>query len=152
MHYHQYHLYMLHINSLETSHTPKDMLLEMDTAQDSQFFNTIHSKTNSSQTTARVKIDTGVQACTIPLIHLKRCLPTKSTATAPSPKMHCWLLPDILGTNNAGRSCPTRFYIFKDTTSPLILISYAVSSRLGILYFKLPNKIHQHKETLLQHS
>ena len=39
-----------------------------------------------------------------------------------------------------GDSDPTRFYIFKDTTSPSILISYAASNRLGILHFSLANE------------
>ena len=35
---------------------------------------------------------------------------------------------------------PTRFYIFKDTTSLLIILSYANSYYLGILKFRVPNK------------
>ena len=48
----------------------------------------------------------------------------------------------ILDVNHktTGTSYPTRFYIFKDTTSLLILIFYAESDRLGILWFNLPNE------------
>ena len=33
-----------------------------------------------------------------------------------------------------------RFYVFEDTTSPPILLSYAASERLGIIKFKVPNE------------
>ena len=33
-----------------------------------------------------------------------------------------------------------RFYMFEDTTSPPILLSYAASERLGIIKFKVPNE------------
>ena len=39
--------------------------------------------------------------------------------------------PDVL---------PVRFYIFKDTASPSILLSYAPSERLGIVKFQIPNE------------
>ena len=35
---------------------------------------------------------------------------------------------------------PIRFYVFKDTTSPKILLSYTVSERLGIVKFQIPNE------------
>ena len=35
---------------------------------------------------------------------------------------------------------PIRFYIFKDTTSPKILLSYAASQRLGIVKFQISNE------------
>ena len=35
---------------------------------------------------------------------------------------------------------PVRFYVFKDNTSPKILLSYAASERLGIVKFQIPNK------------
>ena len=37
------------------------------------------------------------------------------------------------------RSCPTQFYVFEDTTSPHILLSYATSERQGIITFNVPN-------------
>ena len=36
-----------------------------------------------------------------------------------------------------------RFYVFKDTTCPTILLSCATSERLGIVKFQVPNKPHQ---------
>ena len=41
-------------------------------------------------------------------------------------------LPDIL---------QVRFFVFKDNTSPKILLSYAASIRLGIIEFKVPNEV-----------
>ena len=37
-------------------------------------------------------------------------------------------------------SLPVRFYVFKDTTSPKILLSYAASEKLGIVKFQILNK------------
>ena len=64
--------------------------MKWDTAQDGQtmFHTTPHFKTNSSQTTAGAKLDTGAETCTILISHFKRHFPTKSTATASSPKVH----------------------------------------------------------------
>ena len=39
--------------------------------------------------------------------------------------------PDVLSV---------RFYVFKDTTSPRILLSYPASERLGIVKFQIPNE------------
>ena len=83
MHYHQNNLNILHIDSSEIAHIPKNVTLKTDTAQDSQtvLLTTLHFKTSSSQTTARVQIDTDAQGSTTPLIISKRCFPTKSTAS-----------------------------------------------------------------------
>ena len=35
---------------------------------------------------------------------------------------------------------PIRFYVFKDTTSPKILLSYVASERLDIVKFQIPNE------------
>ena len=35
---------------------------------------------------------------------------------------------------------PIIFYVFNDTTSPKILLSYAASERLGIVKFQIPNE------------
>ena len=39
------------------------------------------------------------------------------------------------------RLYPTHFYIFEDANSPLILLSYAASERLGILEFRVPSLV-----------
>ena len=115
------------------------------------FFTTFHLTTNSLQTTARVKIDTGAQTYTIPLICFKKMFPHKIN----SPQ-YCtekaWVSHDrkpqkfvgqiILDVHykTTGRSYPLRFDIFKDTTSTPILICYVASERLCILQFKLHNE------------
>ena len=45
--------------------------------------------------------------------------------------IHHKTIPEVL---------PIRFYVFKDTTSPKILLSYAASERLGIVKFQIPNE------------
>ena len=36
---------------------------------------------------------------------------------------------------------PIKFYVFKDTTSPKVLLSYAALERLGIVRFQIPNEV-----------
>ena len=36
---------------------------------------------------------------------------------------------------------PIKFFVFEDSTSPHILLSYSASSRLGIVQFTVPNKV-----------
>ena len=38
------------------------------------------------------------------------------------------------------QTLPIKFYVFEDSTSPHILLSYCASSRLGIIQFTVPNK------------
>ena len=38
------------------------------------------------------------------------------------------------------KTMEVRFYIFEDTISPPILLSYPASERLGIIKFKVPNE------------
>ena len=53
---------------------------------------------------------------------------------------------------------PIRFYVFKDTTNPKILLSYVASERLGIVKVQIPNEapsialdtISTKKQTLFQ--
>ena len=68
-----------HIQSLEKAQILKHGNLKVDTVQDGQtmFFTTLYFKSNSSQTTAIVKIDTGAQECTMPLSHFKKMFPQK---------------------------------------------------------------------------
>ena len=45
--------------------------------------------------------------------------------------IHHKTMPEVL---------PIRFYVFNDTTSLTILLSYAASERLGIVKFQIPNE------------
>ena len=38
------------------------------------------------------------------------------------------------------QTLPMKFYVFEDFTNPTIILSYAASSRLGIVQFTVPNK------------
>ena len=105
-----------------------------------------------------VKVDPGADVNTITLSKYKKLFPAHFTKAgnlkqkALHPTSHTWTAhndkpqqfpgffiadihhktqPDVL---------PVRFYIFKDTTSPRILLSYAASERLGIVNFKYPMK------------
>ena len=105
-----------------------------------------------------VKVDPGTDVNTIPLSKCKKFFPVHFTKAgnlkqkALHPTRHTWTAHDdkpqqFLGffiadihhkTQPDGLS--VRFYVFKDTTSPRILLSYAASERLGIVKFQIPNE------------
>ena len=104
-----------------------------------------------------VKIDAGAQVNTIPLSRYQILFPKKLTksrypnAKALMPTHYTWIshdglskpflghfIVDILHTTEP-KMYPIHFYVFKDTTSPHILLSYATSERLGIVSFQVPN-------------
>ena len=105
-----------------------------------------------------VKVDPGVDVNTIPLSKYKKLFPAHFTKAgnlkqkALHPTRHTWTAendkpqqfleffiadihhktqPDVL---------TVRFYVFKDTTNPRILLSFATSERSGIVKFKIPNE------------
>ena len=43
-------------------------------------------------------------------------------------------------TQDHPQTLPIKFYVFEDFTNPTIILSYAASSRLGIVQFTVPNK------------
>ena len=104
-----------------------------------------------------VKIDPGAQVNTINLSKYCTLFPKKLTkskfpkAKALFPTQHTWIYHDgspkpFLGHFVAEvmhaikpRSYPTHFYVFENTTSPHILLSYATSERLGFIQFIVPN-------------
>ena len=104
-----------------------------------------------------VKIDPGTQVNTIPLSRYQKLYLTKFDETrlpissTLSPTFHTWISHDGLPKPFLGyfitevlhatlpKSYPTCCYVFKDATSPQILLSYATLERLGILEFKVPN-------------
>ena len=56
-------------------------------------------------------------------------------------------MPELFRIHSVGHSSqdppqvlPCKFYVFKDFTSPEILLSYPTSSRLGIVQFRVPNE------------
>ena len=108
-----------------------------------------------------IKINPGAQVNTIPLSRYWKLFPPKVNETrfpkpnSLSPTSYTWILHDRMVKLFLGhfiakvqhatlpRSYPVYFYIFKDATSPQILLSYATLERLGILEFKVPNLVAQ---------
>ena len=104
-----------------------------------------------------IKIDPGAQVNTIPLKKYHTLFPNKLTKSrllnpnALLPTAIIWMSHDGLPKPFLGhfvaevmhasepRSYLTHFYIFEDTTSPHILLSYATLERLGINAFNVPN-------------
>ena len=78
------------------AHIPKEGTLETNTAQDGQtaVFTALHYRTNSVHASVKVKIDTGTQACAIPLSCFMKMFPYKFNN-------HSILINDaLLPTNN----------------------------------------------------
>ena len=114
----------------------------------------------------KIKIDPCAQVNTIPLSHYRKLFPTSSKlatktkepynlqTTPESVKMvtlFLFLTKFVIDVCHTFQpvTYPTHFYVFKDATSPLILLSHAASDWLGILKFKEPNEA---AATLLSHS
>ena len=106
-----------------------------------------------------VKVDPGADVNTIPLSKYRKLFPAQFTKAGNlkqkslHPTRHTWtahneipqqflgfLIPDI-HHKTTPEILPVRFYVFKDTTSSTILLSYSASERLGIFKFKIPNEI-----------
>ena len=99
-----------------------------------------------------------VDVNTVPLTKYRKLFPAHFTKAgnlkqkALHPTRHMWTGHDetpqqFLGyfiANIHHKTIPEvlliRFYVFKDTTSPKILLSYAASERLGIVKFQIPNE------------
>ena len=110
-----------------------------------------------------VKIDPGAQVNTIPLSTYHVLLPQKLTksrypkANALLPTHHTWIshngsLKPFLGHfivevlhATEPKTYPVCFYVFEDTTSPHILLSYTTLVRLGIVSFQVPNLVATNK-------
>ena len=105
-----------------------------------------------------VKVDPGADVNTVPLSKYKKLFPTHFTKAGNlkqkilHPTRHTWRAHDetpqqFLGFfiadihhKTTADVLPVRFYVFKDTTSPKILLSYAASEKLGIVKFQIPNE------------
>ena len=105
-----------------------------------------------------VKIDSGAEINTVPLSKYKKLFPAHVTKSgnlkskALYPTTNKWAAHDMTPQRFLGyfiadiqhKSQPdilqVRFFVFKDNTSPQILLSYSASIRLGIMEFKVPNE------------
>ena len=131
-----------------------------DTALDGHtaFHTTLQIVTSQGCKNLQVKVDPGADLSTIPLSCFRSAFPkhfTKSGAlkkNALKPMYATWSAHDgecrhFLGyivLNIQHKTTPQilsiKFYVFEDYTNPTTLLSYAASSRLGIVHFTIPNE------------
>ena len=123
-----------------------------------QFHTTLQMVTKQGSKPLPVKVDPGADVNTIPLTKYRKLFPAHFTKAgnlkqkALHPTRHTWTAHDETPQQFLGyfiadiqhktkpEVLPIRFYVFKDTTSPKILLSYAASERLGIVKFQIPNE------------
>ena len=105
-----------------------------------------------------VKVDPGADVNTVLLSKYRKLFPTHFTKVGNlkqkilHPTRHTWRAHDetpqqFLGFfiadihhKSTPDILPVRFYVFKDTTSPKILLSHAASEKLSIVKFQIPNE------------
>ena len=149
-----------HILHLAPKHNENEGNLVTNTASDGQtsFHTTLQVITKQGTKPIQVKVDPGAAVNTIPLSHYKKLLKKNLTKAGHiknnvlHPTSHSWSLHDnkpqpfigyfIIDVHHKtlSKTMQVRFYMFEDTTSPPILLSYAASERLGIIEFKVPNE------------
>ena len=155
---------MIPANSITTGSQAEGKLFT-ESASDGQvaFCTCLHLPAQSGTKSMTVKIDPGTQVNTIPLSKYHTLYPNKLTksrypkAKTLMPTHHTWISHDGLPKPFLGhfivevvhakepRMYPVRCYVFKDATSPHILLSYATLERLGIVSFQVPNLAATHK-------
>ena len=140
-------------NSIETSTHPKGSLLTECTSDGQvSFYTRLQLPPRNRIKLMTIKIDPVLRWIHPPEQVPEAIPPTKSVSSGSlSPTSHTLILHDGSPKPYLGhfitevqcatppRSYPTHFYVFEDTTSPQILLSYATLERLGILEFKVPN-------------
>ena len=105
-----------------------------------------------------MKVDPGAAVNTIPLSHCKKLFKKNLTKAGHiknnvlHPTSHSWSSHDnkpqpfigyfIIDIHHEtlSKTMQVRLYVFEDTTSPPILLSYAASERVGIIEFRVPNE------------
>ena len=140
-------------SSVET-HLITDTVLDGHRA----FHTTFQIVTSQGSKPLHVKVDPGADCSTIPMSHFCSAFPkhfTKSGALKKSvlkPMYATWSAHDgecrhflgyiVLNVQHktTPQILPIMFYVYEDYTNPTTLLSYASSSRLGIVQFTVPNK------------
>ena len=132
----------------------------MDVASEGQtsFHTTLQMVTKQGSKSLPVKVDPSADVKTIPLTKYRKLFPAHFTKAgnlkqkALHPTRHTWTVHDETPQQFLGyfiadihqktqpEVLPIRFYIFKNTTSPKILLLYVASERLGIVKFWIPNE------------
>ena len=105
-----------------------------------------------------VKVNPGMDVNTLPLTKYRKFFPAHFTKAGNlkqkslHPTRHTWAVHDetpqqflgffiaVIYHKTQPEVLPIRLYVFKDTRSPKILLSYVVSERLGIVKFQIPNE------------
>ena len=149
---------MSHIKS--STETSAEGKLHTDVASDGHttFHTTLQMVTKQGSKPLPVKVDPGADVNTIPLTKYTKLFPAHFTKAgnlnpkALHPTRHMWTAHDEtpqqflcyfiadIHHKTMPEVLPIRFYVFKDITSPKILLSYAASERLGIVKFQIPNE------------
>ena len=122
------------------------------------FHTTLQVDTKQGAKSIPVKVDLGAEVNTIPLSRYRKLFKKNFTKAGNiksnilHPTSHLWSSHDskpqqFLGyfiTNihhkAISKTLPVRFYVFQDSTNPLILLSYSASEGLCIIEFKVPNE------------
>ena len=153
------HQQVSHLTSHNTASSTETNLIT-DTALDGHtaFHTTLQIVTSQGCKNLQVKVDPGADSSIIPLSRFRSAFPkhfTKSGAlkkNALQPTYATWSAHDgklkhflgylVLNIQHKTTSqiLPIKFYVFEDHSSPDILLSYAASSRLGIVQFTVPNE------------
>ena len=149
---------MIQANSITTGSQAEGKLYTESTSDgQAAFYTCLQLPAQDGTKTMTVKIDPGVQVNTIPLSRYQTLFPKKFTKTrypkanALLPTQHTWIshdgspkpflghfIVDVLHATEP-KMYHVCFYVFKDATSPQILLSYASLERLGIVSFQVPN-------------
>ena len=120
---------------------PEDKL-PTDVASDGRtaFHTTLQMITKQGSKPIPVKVDPGTDVNTV---KQKSLLPTKHTWTVhdDTPQQFLGFFIADIPHKTTPEILPVWFYVFKDTTSPQILLSYTASERLGIVKYQIPNEI-----------
>ena len=152
------HIAVIPADSIITSTQPEGSLYT-ESASDGQvtFYTRLQLPTHDGTKQMTKKIDPGAQVNTTPMSKYHALFPNKlNKSRFPKPNAllpiaHTWMSHDGLPKPFLGhfvaevmhasepRSYLTHFYMFKDATSPHILLSYATWERLGIITFNVPN-------------
>ena len=149
-----------HVISFHPTTTYDEGQLYTDRAPDghTSFHTTLQMVTKQGCKPLPVKVDPGADINTIPLTRYKTIFPQhftkdghlkkntlRSTASTWSP--HDGQRKHFLGfftIDIQHKTLPTliplSFYVFQDSTSPHLLLSYSASIHLGIVEFKIPNE------------
>ena len=149
--------------SLFQDHSPtNEGQLYTDKAPDGHraFHTTLQLVTRQGPKPLKVKVNPGADASIIPLSRYRSLFPhhfhtnstlrsrslrkTNTTWSAHDGTTHNFFGFFTIDVQHKTKADVISFYIFKDSTRPFTLLSYAASIHLGIIEFKVPNEANSH--------